>query len=147
MPKQSSDRIKIHIARKELELDDQTYRDILAINFKGAQSSKDLSDTQVRELIRLFQARGWKQKRPMLVKNGRGGARPVRDNYRKIPNGPYAAMQRKVLALWAALGYDIKKLDSRVKKQFGIDRIEWLRDYQQLHIMITDLEKRARKQG
>jgi phage gp16-like protein len=140
----SSDRIKIHIARKELELDDQTYRDILALNFPGAQSSKDLNDQQVRELIMLFQARGWKQKSRAMVKSGRTGSRQVNDNYRKIPAGPCAAMQRKVLALWAQLGYDVKKLDARVKKQFGIDRIEWLHDYEQLHVLITDLEKRVR---
>jgi hypothetical protein len=143
--KQSSDRIKIHIARKELLMDDQTYRDILRVNFPGAESSKDLDDEQIKKLIRIFQSRGWKQKRPAMVKNGRAGSRPVNDNYRKIPDGPYAAMQRKVLALWAALGYDVKKLDSRVKKQYGIDRIEWLRDYDKLHIIITDLEDRVRR--
>ena len=144
--RQSSDRIKIHIARKELLLDDQTYRDILRENFGGAESSKDLSDAQVQQLIRIFQSRGWQQKRPALIKNGRTGDTPrVKDNFRRIPDGPYCAMQRKIMALWHALGYDARKVDARVKKQFGVDRLEWLRDYDQLHILITDLEKRARK--
>ncbi|MFZ5760966.1 MAG: regulatory protein GemA [Thermodesulfobacteriota bacterium] len=143
--KQSTDRIKIHIARKELLLDDQTYRDILALNFPGAKSSKDLNDAQVRQLIRIFQQRGWQQKRPMLVKSGRG-RKSVNNNYRTIPNGPYAAMQRKVLALWNQLGYEVKKLDARVKKQWGIDRIEWLRDYDRLHTLITDLEARVKRE-
>jgi len=145
--KQTPDRIKIHIAQKDLRMDDQTYRDILSLNFSGATSSKELTDAQVRQLIAIFQARGWQPKIPPLVKSGRTGRRAVNDNYRKVPAGPYAAMQRKVLALWNSLGYELKKLDSRCKKQFGIDRIEWVRDYDQLHTLIIDLEARVRRQS
>jgi len=142
--KQTPDRIKVHIARKELLLDDQVYRDILAINFNGATSSKDLSDTQIRQLIALFQARGWKMRKPRSVKAGRNGKKKVNDNYRKIPPGPFAAMQRKVLALWNSLGYEVRKLDARCHKQFGVDRIEWVRDYDKLHVLIVDLEARLK---
>ncbi|MBV5329994.1 MAG: DUF1018 domain-containing protein [Chlorobium sp.] len=40
------------------------------------------------------------------------------------------------------------KLHARVKKQFNIDRFEWLDDHQALHTLITDLEYRlARKES
>jgi len=51
---------KIHIAKKELGLDDDTYRDILHVQFKK-RSSKDLSDLQCTRLLQHFESLGWKQ--------------------------------------------------------------------------------------
>lgn len=145
--KQSPDRIKVHIARKELLMDDQVYRDILRQHFNGATSSTDLSDKDIKRLIEIFRGKGWAPRQPRTVKNGRAGSKTINDNFRKIPNGPYSSMQRKVLGLWNSLGYDLKKIDARVKKQFGVDRIEWLRDYDHLHVLITDLENRLKSAG
>jgi hypothetical protein len=39
------------------------------------------------------------------------------------------------------------QLHARCKRQFGVDRFEWLTDYQPLHILITDLEHRLRAAG
>lgn len=137
---------KIHIAKKELGLTDEAYRDMLRLYFDGAESAKDLNDRQLTVLLNKFKSKGWKQKQPTTVKNGSSGHRKVSDNYRKINPGPYAKMQRKVLAMWAQLGYDVKKLDARVKKQFGIDRIEWLQDYDNLRVLIVDLETRLKRE-
>lgn len=144
--KQSPDRIKIHIARKELLMDDQVYRDILRQHFNGATSSKDLDDKQIKRLIEIFRGKGWAPRKPRLVKSGRTARKRVKDNYRNVPKGPFAAMQRKVLALWNSLGYELKKLDARCHKQFGVDRIEWVRDYDQLHVLIVDLENRLKRE-
>ncbi len=132
---------RIHIAKKDLALSDETYRDMLGFNF-GVESAKELTEQQALELIELFKAKGWK---PTPYKGGEG-KRPRRQ-FIEIKPGPAAKQQRKVLALWHALGYDMNKLHSRVKKQFGADRFEWLTDHEALHILITDLEHRLKTQG
>lgn len=132
MPPTKAQIVKIHIAIKELGIDDDTYRDILAINF-DVTSSRDLAPEQAGVLLALLRAKGWQPK-------GKAGFRPWgrRSQYIKTSD----PQQRKVLALWNALGYDMSKLHTRVKTQFGIDRFEWLRDHDSLHILITDLENR-----
>lgn len=138
---------KIHIAKKELGLTDEQYRDILFLHFEGATSAKDLNDRQALALINKFRAKGWKPKQQATVKKGRTGTKRVNDNYRAIKNGPFAKMQRKVLALWATLGYDVSLLDARCKKQFGVERIEWVQDYDHLRVLILDLTSRCESAG
>ena len=132
MPPTKAQTIKIHIAIKELGMDDDSYRDLLAMNF-GVLSSKDMSPEQAAALLAILRAKGW---RPKSKQGGRswGG----KSQYIKTSD----PQQRKVLALWNALGYDMAKLHARVKKQFGVDRFEWLRNYESLRILITDLERR-----
>lgn len=50
---------KIHIAKKELGLDDATYRSILWDRY-GKESSVDLSERQTADLIDLFRQKGWR---------------------------------------------------------------------------------------
>jgi len=129
---------KIHIAKKELQLTDDTYRDILALHFKAA-SAKELTGRQAEQLLDLFRAKGWKPKKGSAPAPGqirRDG------NYITIKPGPTAAQQRKVLAMWNSLGYGMDKLHSRCKRQFGVERFEWVTDPHQLHVLITDLKKR-----
>lgn len=132
MPPTRAQTIKIHIAIKELGIDDDTYRDILHVNF-GVLSSKSLGPGQAGALLALLRAKGWRPKN----KRDWGG----KSQFIKV-NDP---QQRKVLAMWNALGYDMHKLHARVKKQFGIDRFEWLRDHDSLRVLITDLEQRLQR--
>ena len=48
---------KIHIAKKELNLEDEIYRDILHTQFTKT-SSRDLNDFQAVKLLQHFQALG-----------------------------------------------------------------------------------------
>ena len=131
---------KIHIAKKELGLSDDIYRDILMVNFE-VESAKTLTPRQAEGLLDIFRAKGWKPK-----KAATGAKRVARrdGNYIEIAPGPTAAQQRKVLAMWNALGYGMAKLHLRCKRQFGVDRFEWLTDPRHLHVLITDLEHRQR---
>lgn len=52
---------KVHIAKKDLGLDDETYRDILT-RVTGKASSKGLSDGQLDAVLAEFKRLGWKQK-------------------------------------------------------------------------------------
>ena len=124
---------KIHVARKELALTDEAYRDILRLHFK-VESAKSLTDLQAVVLINHLKSKGWQPKQP---------TRPRKNpDYINIQPGQAAKQQRKVLAMWNELGYGMAKLHSRVNTQFGVDRFEWLVDAEALHILITDLAKR-----
>jgi len=57
------DLAKIHIAQKELGLDDATYRGILRERFR-LDSAADLSPRQAAELIALFRQKGWRPASP-----------------------------------------------------------------------------------
>ena len=89
-------------------------------------------------LIDSFRTKGWKPKKSV------GSVRQKRRDgrYIDIKPGPAAGQQRKVLALWNELGYGMDKLHTRCKKQFNVERFEWLTDARHLHILITDLDYR-----
>ncbi len=142
----AADLAKIHIAKKELGLTDEAYRDILRTHFR-VESAKDLAPKQVIVLLNKFRAKGWKPKQGAVVKHGRTGTRRKADNFIQIQPGPAARQQRYALALWNALGYDVDKLHTRCKKQFGVDRFEWLTEHDHLHILITDLQQRCWNAG
>jgi hypothetical protein len=132
---------RIHIAKKELALTEEAYRDILQFNFQ-VKSARELSEQQAMELIKLFKAKGW------TPKTGDQSRQRKKDGqFIEVKPGPAARQQRKVLALWHELGYDMTKLHARVKKQFGVDRFEWLEDNKALHVLITDLEHRLDTQN
>ena len=142
MPPTMAQLAKIHIAKKELQLTDDLYRDILALNFKGVQSAKGLTIQQADQLLEHFRSKGWKPKKAPA-----GAPRMKRrdGNYIDIKPGPTAAQQRKVLAMWNALGYGMDKLHKRCKRQFGVERFEWVTEPRDLHVLITDLSKRQEK--
>ena len=137
-----ADLAKIHIAKKELGLTDEAYRDLLHLHFQVA-SAKDLLPKQVVVLLNNFRARGWKPK--ANVKNGRKTTAKSA-NFKEI-TGPNARQKKYILALWNALGYDVAKLDARCKKQFGVDRFEWLQEDHHLFVLVTDLRQRCLNAG
>ena len=50
---------KVHIAKKELGLDDDLYRIILSDEF-GVESAKNLSNAELGQLINRFETKGWR---------------------------------------------------------------------------------------
>jgi len=132
---------KINIACKELGI---SKRDIIFDRF-GLTSSKDLTQAQVSDLLAHFRRLGFRPK--FNVKHGRKSTTQKGSNYVEIKPGPAANQQRYILALWNALGYDVKKLHSRCKKQWGVERFEWVTEHDELHILITDLQARCRRAG
>jgi hypothetical protein len=82
---------KIHIAKKELALDDETYRQALQ-NLTGKRSAADLSNEQILKCIRHFKDLGWHPSTGSGCKkyNDQKG-----DIYSATP-----AQKRKVEVLW-----------------------------------------------
>ena len=80
---------KIHIAKKELALSDEVYRDVLSSLFK-VHSSSCLTDRQAIKLINIFREKGWVPKsKPKKYDDQRG------DIYSATPK-----QKRLVEVLW-----------------------------------------------
>jgi len=108
---------KIHIAKKELGLDDETYRAVLR-RLIGRDSAKGLSVGKLITLINEFQRLGWKP--PARA----GGGRMMGDGVQKA----------KIRALWLALWNMGEVEDSSeaalaayVKRVAGVDAPRFLR--------------------
>jgi phage gp16-like protein len=106
---------KLHIAKKQLGLDDDTWRDLLERE-TGKRSSKDMSDGERGRVLDVLKNHGFK---------------PASKGSRKGIEGKYAP---KLQALWIA-GYNLGLIRNRddaallafVKRQTGIDHTRFLR--------------------
>lgn len=128
----------IHIAKQQLGLSDQQYRDTLSgfISATGqpCSSCKELNSDQAEVLLTLFKKIGWKEKRNGKVKkyeefNGRPGkfASP--------------AQMRKIEALWMNYSREktIESMNHFIKRIVGKDHISFLTNYD-VHKVIKAIE-------
>ena len=125
---------KIHIAKKELNLDDDIYRDILHVQFKK-RSSANLSDLQCVKLLQHFESLGWKQSEGKVKKHGR-----------KPHNMSKSAYLSKIEALLAEAGRSWAYADAMVKHMYKVDNIQFC-DPDQLRGIVSALVKNAKKEG
>lgn len=118
---QSGRKVKIalvHVAKRDLKLDDDTYRAALAAA-TGKSSCADMTDAEIDRALDHFKDRGFH------VKQKRGGD--------VLPE----AGLRFIVALWIS-AYQLGAVDDRsdqalnafVKRQTGIERLRWLRPEQ-----------------
>lgn len=105
---------KIHVAKKELALADDDYRQIL-LDSAGRSSAADCTDAELERVLKRLQEIGFKP----LVKAG--VTRPAQH-----------PMARKARALWISLYHlgavrspDEKALESFAKRQLGCERLVW----------------------
>jgi hypothetical protein len=99
---------KIHIGKKALGWDDDTYRDVLMSRY-GVSSSAHLDFPQMSDLVEYFKSQGVEFKSP-------------KTKYYQVPDSvPYARQKRYIAGLWVMLGWNARGLDTRVKKQFGVE--------------------------
>ena len=119
---------KLHIARKDLGLDEDTYRAMLQ-NLTGKRSSADCTDRQLMMLVAALRKRGWKDSRPKGPK--------VRPEFENLL-GKINALRLDTKKSWAYV-------ESIAEKMYGV-RIPWL-DGEQLGGVITALVKHQRAQG
>lgn len=134
---------KVQIARKELGLDDDTYRAVLE-RLTGERTAKGLDDRRLSIVLDEFKAKGWKPKtisgaRPSAPKSGR---RPA--------DHPVA---RKARALWISLHQlgavengSEQALEAFAKRQLGVDALQWA-DQSQAEPLIKGLKAMAERAG
>jgi hypothetical protein len=130
---------KVHIGKKNLGWDEDTYRQVLEGRF-GVQSAAALNTDQLAELCDYLKSQGVSF-RPRDKKKDRQSYYPIPEKT------PYARQKRYIAALWNKLGYDMDKLDTRVKKQFEVDKLVWLHDEDSLQTLAKDLYTRCRRRG
>lgn len=132
---------KVHIAKKELGLDDPTYRAVL-VRVTGHASAKDCSEAQLGQLLDEFKAKGWAPK----VFVSRGNKQPLRQQ----ADHPAA---KKARAMWISLHQlgvvrdpSEAALEAFGKRQLGVDRLQWS-DQAQSFKLIEALKAMAERAG
>ncbi len=114
---------KIHIAKAQLNLDDDQYRDIVR-RVTGKDSAAQCRYSQLVDLINEFKSLGWKTEKKKAFR------RAPSDGIKKI-----YALWGKLQALGAVQSTDKTALDAFVKKYTGIDSVQWLLPAQQQKII------------
>ena len=126
-----ADLAAIHIAKKQLGWDDETYRDLLWTVCR-VKSSGDLDFTGRKRFLDHLRQCGF-------VNAATKG--------RKVVSGTLTAPQRKMFSLWQQLAdadlvheRRMSALVAYAKRQTGVDRLEWLKPAQE-DLLIESLKK------
>lgn len=121
-----ADLAKIHIAKKDLGLDDEVYRDILW-TVARVRSAGDLDDAGRRAVLEHFRARGWK---------------PAPAGRKSFPGRPHNVdsnpQLKKVEALLADGRRPWSYADAMVRRMFHVERVAWC-NAEQLQKLIAAL--------
>lgn len=113
--------VKVQIARRDLGLDEDTYRAMLS-RITGQTSATTCTDAQLGAVLSELKAKGWK---PKVIKGGKIGpaSRP------KPAAHPVA---RKARAMWISLHQlgvvrdpSEKALEAFARRQLGVDAMQW----------------------
>lgn len=126
---------KIHIAKAQLGLDDETYRALLA-RVAGVRSAKDLSPRQMGAVLREFERMGW-QPKPAAKRAGRAAPRPSLDR---------TALVGKIEAQLAEASRPWNYADAMALHMFKVERVEWC-DVDQLRRLVAALAYDAKRHG
>lgn len=135
---------KIEIARKQLpDMDEVAFRALLLSEF-GVQSRKDMSVNQLSRLVQHFAGLGVTFTAPNKSKKTETRALSRTDWVEITDSMPYAAEKRQIAAIWRKLGYSLTSLDTRVQRAFGCHCFAWLKNGEQISILLSDLQRRER---
>ena len=128
----------IHVAKRDLGLDEDTYRAKLA-NITGKTSTRDMTEAERQKVLTVFRSEGFKPKADR------------RANGRLKLSGRFAG---KLQALWIAgwnLGIfrsrDDASLEAFVKRQTGLDAIRFCRDAEDARKAIEALKAILAREG
>lgn len=116
---------KLHIACKDLCIEDGAYREMLHALY-GVESSSDLSDSQLDDLLRHLQSRGWQPKPPT-----RAGKQPTVTRNKEALMGKIEALLADAKLPWAYA-------DGMARKMFKVDKVQWCGP-EQLHKIVAAL--------
>lgn len=133
MNRRNLDLSKIHIAKKDLGLDDETYRAVLQ-RVTGVTSAKDLSPLKIAAVLVEFKRLGW---RPKAKKGGRAAPKVAIDREKLVG---------KIQAFLAEAGRQWAYADGMAQRMFKVERVEWL-NAQQLGSMVSALAYDAKRNG
>lgn len=124
---------KIHIAKKDLGLDDETYRALLG-RVAGVRSAKDLNPRQIGHVLAEFTRLGWQS---TTAEKARKAPAPAPDREK---------LMSKVEAFLAEAKRSWAYADGMALRMFKVERVEWL-DPEQLRKVVAALTYDARRHG
>lgn len=127
---------KIHIAKTQLRLDDDTYQDILA-NTVGKTSCKDCNISELIKVLDQFKAQGF------VVKSNKHGKRPTASK-----NNPTRQQYiNKIEAIIASEGLPWSYVHGICQKSFGKARLQFCddRELQKVMQMLAVYQYRQQK--
>lgn len=142
---------KIAWGRKQMRYmdEDEPWRNMLA-QVTGERRASKMSDKQLARVIDHMARCGvvfTSAKSKSTGKPYKFKAAQRRSDFYEIPDGPYARQKRLICAMWNKLGYDMTSLDTRIKRQCGLESFHFCNDPDYLQTLGRDLEKRLyRKQ-
>ncbi len=115
---------KVHLAKKDLRLDDDTYRAILERE-TGRRSSADCTVEELERLVAHFRAQGF-------VPKAIAGGRPS-SAVQRAPRRADHPVAKKARALWISLhqlgvvvNASEQALEAFAKRQLGVERMQWM---------------------
>lgn len=132
------DLAKIHIAKKQLGLDDQTYREMLH-NVAGVESAADLDRRGRSKLLGHLRNIGFRS----THKSAKASGMHIPAAWDRAP------MTSKIGAILAELKLPWGYADGIAKRMFKVDKMRWL-ERNQLHKLVAVLvymQKRAKADG
>lgn len=149
---------KIAIARKQLpDMTEEAYRELLANEFNGTTSAAKLSWRDLNRLVDLLASLGAvyvtkgqpsAMRKPGDAKRSHWNASVTsksRPDWIEVrEDDPLANEKRAILAIWKGLGYSMSSLDTRVKRNFGVESFAWLHDTRSVCMLLSDLQRRER---
>lgn len=106
---------KIHIAKKDLAMDDATYRDVL-VRVTGKNSCKKMTLNELKMVIKDLKRLGFTVKQTAKPEHGR---KPTTTPERE-------AMLSKIGAMLADMGLHWHYVHGMAKNMFGVDMVHWL---------------------
>ena len=135
---------KIEIARKQLpDMDEEAFRELLRNEF-GVSSRKDMSVSQLSRLVQDFAKQGVTYTAPAKATNKAVKPHSRPDWIEITDSMQHAPEKRQILAIWRKLGYSMSSLDTRVKRAFGVPVFVWMKDWNQLSTLLSDLQRREK---
>lgn len=110
---------QIHIAKKDLGLDDESYRSIL-LRVARQESCKEMTTMQLVDVIKEMKRLGFQVKSTARSKA----------SYGKKPNAVQSkqALMNKIEAMLADMNLNWNYAHAMARKMFGVDQVHWLDD-------------------
>ena len=133
MTRRNMDLSKIHIAKKNLGLDDETYRALL-FRVAGVRSAKDLNPRTAGKVLAEFERLGWKA----------APSKPGRNKPAVAPDR--AKLIGKIEAFLAEAKRSWSYVDGMAFHMFKVERVEWC-DSGQLMKLVAALTYDAQRHG
>ena len=125
---------KVHIAKQQLGMDDDSYRALLA-RVAGVKSAKDLNPRQMGAVLAELERLGFK---PKSTRQGRSKPNPAKSR---------VSVMNKIEALLAEAKRPWAYADSMALHMFKVERVEWLNDsqiYRLMQALVIDAQRHGR---